>query len=103
MSDVLIQYDFWAHVASDIAIGQRFLPPSATRTQFYNNGIALWTQQNHMKLNSSKSKYMLHTRIKEDFATRFTLDEKYIERQSATKILGLWIREDPSSWELNTQ
>ena len=103
MSDVLIQYNFRAHVASDIAIGQRFLPPSATRTQFYNNGIALWTQQNHMKLNSSKSQYMLHTRIKEDFATRFTLDGKYIERQSATKILGVWIGEDPSSWELNTQ
>ena len=103
MSDVLIQYNFRAHVASDIAIGQRFLPPSATRTQSYNNGIALWTQLNHMKLNSDKSKYMLHTRIKEDFATRFTLDEKYIERQTATKILGVWIGEDPSCWEINTR
>ena len=36
-------------------------------------------------------------------ATRFTLDGAYIERQSATKILGVWIGEDPSCWERNTK
>ena len=55
LTDVLIQYNFRAHVASDIAIGQRFLPPSSTKTQTYNDGIELWTRQNLMKLNSSKS------------------------------------------------
>ena len=103
MSDILIQYNFRAHVASDIAVGHRFLPPSATRTQSYNDGIALWTHQNLTKLNTDKSKYMLHTRMKEEFATRFTLDGNYIERQSATKILGVWIGEDPSCWEKNTR
>ena len=103
LTDVLIQYDFRAHVASDIAIGQRFLPPSSTKTQTFHDGIALWTQQNMMKFNSGKSKYVLHTRMQEDFATRFTLDGCHIDRQKVTKILGLWIGEDPSSWEYNTK
>jgi hypothetical protein len=102
LTDVLIQYDFRAHVASDIAIGQRFLPPSSTKTQTFHDGIALWTRQNMMKLNSGKSKYVLHTRMQEDFATRLTLDGCHIDRQKVTKILGLGIGEDPSSWEYNT-
>ena len=32
MTDVLIQYDFLHHVASDIGIDQRFLQPSSTQT-----------------------------------------------------------------------
>ena len=56
-----------------------------------------------MKVNSEKSKYVLHTRMQEDFATRFTLDGCYIERQKVTKILGVWVGEDPSSWEINTK
>ena len=79
LTDVLIQNDFRAHVASDIAIGQRFLPPSSTKTQTFHDGIALWTRQNMMKLNSGKSKYVLHTRMQEDFATRFTLKGNYKE------------------------
>ena len=100
LTDVLIEYDFRAHVASDIGIGQRFLPPSATKTQSYNEGISLWTQQNLMKLNSDKSKYTLHTRTKEDFTTRLTLDNCLIDRETATKVLGVWIQEDPSSWDI---
>ena len=30
LADLLIQYDFRTHVASDVGIGQRFLPPSST-------------------------------------------------------------------------
>ena len=103
LSDVLIHYNFRAHVASDIAIGQRFLPPSATKTQAYHDGIANWTRQNLMQLNSEKSKYIIHTRMKEDFATRFTLDGSHIDTQTSTKVLGVWIGEDPSCWDINTQ
>jgi hypothetical protein len=41
--------------------------------------------------------------MKESFATRFTIDGEFIERQAATKILGVWIGENPSCWERNTQ
>ena len=36
-------------------------------------------------------------------ATRFTIDGVYIERQAATKILGVRVGEDPSCWERNIQ
>ena len=103
MTDLLINYDFHAQVAADIAVGQRFLPPEATKTQGYNDGIALWTNQNQMQLNTDKSKYVVHSRMREDVSTRFTLGQSYIERQSKTKILGVWIGEDPSRWEKNTR
>jgi hypothetical protein len=103
MADLLQDYNFRSHVASDIGLDQRFLPPSFTKTQAFHDGIAQWTDQNQTKLNQGKSKYILHSRMKEDVATRFTLDGVYIERQAATKILGVWIGEDPSCWERNTQ
>ena len=37
------------------------------------------------------------------FCPRFTLDGCYIERQKVTKILGVWIGEDPSNWDFNTK
>ena len=103
LTDVLMEYNFRAHVASDIGIGQRFLPPSATKTQSYHDGISVWTKENLMKLNSDKSKYILHTRTKEDFATRFTLDGCLIDRETATKVLGVWVGQDPSCWDINTK
>ena len=103
LSDLLIEYDFYSHVASDISIGQRFLPPSSTKTQTFNKGISVWTQQNLAKLNSEKSSYVIHTRMKEDFATRFNLDNSYIDRKTCIKVLGVWIDVDPSSWDKNTK
>ena len=41
--------------------------------------------------------------MKEGFATRFTLDGSSIDRKTSTKILGVWIGEDPSCWDINTQ
>ena len=103
MADLLIQYDFSSHVASDVGIDQRFLPPSTTQTQSYNNGIAQWTRENLNKLNAAKSSYIVHTRMKEKVATRFTLDNSFIERKSSAKILGVWVGENPSCWKKNTK
>ena len=91
LTDVLTEYNFRAHVASDIGIGQRFLPPSATKTQSYHDGISVWTKENLMRLNLDKSKYILHTRTKEDFATRFTLDGCLIDRrQQLNSLVSVW-------------
>ena len=46
---------------------------------------------------------MLHTRTKEDFATRFTIDGCHIDRETATKVLGVWIGADPSTCDINTK
>ena len=68
-----------------------------------NDSIADWTRQNLAKLNTDKSKYIIYTRMHEDFATRFTIDNTYIDRQKAVKLLGLWISENPGCWEKNTR
>ena len=60
-------------------------------------------KQNLSKLNSNKSSYMIHSRMKESFATRFTLDNKHIERKTVCKVLRVWVGEDPSCWERNTR
>ena len=39
----------------------------------------------------------------ENFATRFTIDGCHIDRETDTKVLGVLIGEDPSSWDLNTK
>ena len=36
------------------------------------------------------------------FATRLTMNNKYLERLNVSKILGVWISED-GSWSKNTQ
>ena len=45
---------------------------------------------------------ILHTRIKEAFTTRFTLENNFIQQQSAIKVLGVWRRlgnKFPSNYE----
>ena len=103
LSGLLIDYDFHSHVASDIAVDQRFLPPGHTHTQSQSDAISQWTDTNLAKLNASKSNYIIYTRMKEDFAARITLNGTYLERQSVIKILGVWISDKPGCWEKNTK
>ena len=89
----LMEYDVREHVPSDVATGQPFLPPNKTETQSYNNSIAVWTNENLMKLNKEKSNYMVFHKGKETFATRFTLDEVTLERKKKIIHLGVWLDE----------
>ena len=68
------------HVASDIGIGQLFLPPENCQTQINIDSISKWTEENLMQINELKSYYLVFTRSKRDFATRFTINNKYLER-----------------------
>ena len=43
---------------------------------------------------------MVFSRTKTDFATRLTVNNKYLERVNVTKILGIWVSED-LSWNTN--
>ena len=56
---VKANYNLKAHVASYIAIGNKYLPPENIQSQSYIHNIEEWTQQKEMKLNVQKSKYML--------------------------------------------
>ena len=99
---LLKQYDFKSHVASDVGINQLFLPPSSYNTQHTLNNIYEWTESNKMKLNEQKSSYIIFTKAKTQFTTRLTLNDKFLERSQAIKLLGVWLTED-LSFEKNTR
>ena len=51
-----------------------------------------------MKLNKIKTNYIVFDRAQQSFATRLTLNGKYIKRQ---RRLGVWLEED-GTWKKNT-
>ena len=102
LSGLLVEYNFYQHVASDIGIEDKFLPASSYGVQNNLNYINNWTNKNLMVLNESKCNYMLFSRSKTDIATRLTINGQYLDRINVTKILGLWISED-LSWTKNCQ
>ena len=56
LSGLLVEYNFYAHVASDIPTDIKFLPSSTYNTQTHINNIVQWTEENLMKLNENKCK-----------------------------------------------
>ena len=102
LAGLLTDYDFHSHVASDVGIDQQFLPPTSLLIQSQLESISNWTNENLMKINEDKCKYMVFTRAKVDFATRLTVNENVIEQINVTKLLGVWISED-MSWARNTK
>ena len=88
-SDKLIEYDVWQHVPSDIATNEKFLAPSTFKSQTTNDLIQTWTTSNKMKINESKSKYIVFSRAKEKFATILTINSKPLERVEEIIHLGV--------------
>ena len=95
-----MDYDFSQHVASDIGIDEKFLPPESYSTQETLDTVSQWTQDNLMKLNEEKCKYMAFSRSESKFATRLKINDVNLERVSETKLLGVWISDD-LSWTKN--
>ena len=102
LAGTLMEYDVSSHVPSDIGPHQKYLPPESLRTQSDLDSISDWTVSNLMKLNPSKSSYMLFSRSQEQFATRLMLNGKTLEQKRACKVLGVWIEEDAGCWQKNT-
>ena len=98
LADILTEYNFLEHVASDVGVEQLFLPPQGLETQANLDMIAQWTDNNLMKLKESKTSYIIFSRSKQNFATRLTVNGKLIERKSHVKLLGVWLQED-GGWE----
>ena len=102
LGNILTEYDFQEHVASDVGLGERFLPSQGLATQENLDKISVWTKDNLMKLKESKTDYQVFTRARDRFATRFTVNDKFIERKEVSKLLGVWLQED-GTYETNTQ
>ena len=90
LSGLLIEYDFWTHVPSDISVEQKFLPSSSFYMQTCQNNIQQWSQSNQVKINETKSKYIVFSRCRTKFTTRLSLNN-YINQEKTIKLLELWI------------
>ena len=90
-------------VPSDMAVESSFLTPENSKTQTYLNTINEWTEVKEMKLNSSKTKYMIFNFCKSsNFQTRLYVQNNLFEQVRETKLLGVIITDD-LKWHKNTK
>ena len=93
-------YNFRNHVASDIAIGDSYLPAENIQSQNYLNTIQNWTEDNKMRLNAEKSNLMIFNFTHNyQFSTRLYLQDTLLNIVSETKLLGTWISSDLTWWK----
>ena len=57
LAGALTEYDFSQHIASDVGIQQKYLPPSTYTMQTTLDNLAQWTEENKMKINEQKYMY----------------------------------------------
>ena len=91
LAGLVSEYNFKQQVASDIGIEELFVDPDNIKTQDHLNKIADWTDQNKMKLNENKTKYMVFSRSDTEVATRLTLNGRTLDRIEEAKIVGVWV------------
>ena len=101
LGDILTEYDVWQHVPSDVGVDQKFIDLSKCKTPDNLDFIAKWTDENLMKLNEAKSEYQIFTRARQDFAARFSINNKTVDRKFSAKVLGVWLQPD-GGWTRNT-
>ena len=98
----LTSYDFNQHVASDIACENLYVPPENIESQAHLQKISEWTNDNEMKINSDKTKYMIVNFCRSaQFSTRLALNNSVLEQVREVKLLGVLISDD-LSWHSNT-
>ena len=104
ISHGLSSYRLKSHVASDVnSDHNQFLPPENFQSQQYLKNISNWTDNNLMKLNTDKSKYMIVNYTDNfQFSTRLTLNSNVLEQVKETRLLGVILRDD-LTWSANTE
>ena len=100
LSGLLKHYNFQDHVASDIAVEEKFISPDNLATQGHLQKISDWTRDSKMKLNEGKCNFILFSRSSDIFTTRLSINNVNLERLREVKILGLYISEN-LSWTRN--
>ena len=95
-------YNFKNHIASDIGVHGQYLPIENIKSQTYIDKISQWTEDKQMRLNKSKTKYMIINFTKKfQFNTRITLNNTLLEEVEQCRLLGLTLN-NQLSWHQNT-
>ena len=98
----VVSYNFRQHVASDVGIHNQFISREKTETQSVVDSVNNWTNNQKMKLNGSKTKYMIvNFTYNYQFNTRIFLDNEILDCIEQIRLLGVEFRED-LSWKANT-
>ena len=96
----LSSYNFKNHVASDIAIGDKYLPAVNSRSQNFLDSIQEWTDEKKMRLNQKKSKAIIFNFTNNyQFSTRLYMQGELLEIVESTKLLGTVVSSDLTWWE----
>ena len=96
------KFDVYSHVPSDVSTDQLFLNTQNIHMQKYLDNVTNWSNNNLMKINEKKSKFIFFNRSKSEFTTRLLVNNIPLERLSVIKLLGVWLQED-MGWEENTK
>ena len=95
-------YNFKQHVASDVGTHNQIISNEEIETQEVIENINDWTINQKMKLNTSKTKYMiLNFTDNYQFNTRIMLKNSILDFISQIKLLGVELSED-LTWKANT-
>ena len=95
-------YNFKSQVPNDIKVGNMYVASENIKSQEYLNQIEQWTKDKKMKLNCSKSKYMIFNFTQNyQMCTRLKLENNSLEQVSETRLLGV-ILDNQLSWQSNT-
>ena len=89
LSGALIEFDCHQTVPSDVGLDQLYLPPDKCDTQKNLDAISAWTDRNLMKVNESKTKYMIFTRAQADFVTRLSMNNSMVEKMEEMKVVEI--------------
>ena len=99
---LLTDYNFKQHVASDIGMDEHYIPATSLTTQNTLDQITAWTEENKMKINEDKTKYMVFTRSHTEIATRLMINGNTLERIEEVKLVGVWLTTF-LDWDKNTR
>ena len=84
-------------MASDIGIGNKYLPPVNIQSQKYLHNIEQWTERKQIKLNVDKTKFMIMNFTDNyQINTRLEVSGQLLQQISETRLLGVLLRDDLS-------
>ena len=98
----LSSFNVRKQVPHDIREDNQFIPPENLKSQTYLDLINLWTMNQKMLINQTKTKTMIFNYTnKYQFSTRLNLNNQILETVKETKLLGTIIMDD-LQWDQNT-